>query len=390
MDYHAGRREERGRLTVGKRLACRIGAWLLALALIAVLVPEKGRAVLEGVYFTAANEKLMDLNSETMPFYSGGVLYVSSKLFDKTDLGVTYVYNSSTGLAMLYTPRTDLRFDVANQTTYDKNGNYYQAHAIDKGGNIFLPMGTVCGFFGLSWSISDESQTGIAPLIRVRSSSAILSDRDFIDAASGEMRRRYEAYEKQQSENTSDEEEDQPSYPVYSGQKIHLLVESQSREDTLAVMEELGQEAQAAFLLTTEQMEDGDLLRGLVAQGHAVVLLARGETEEEIEEQIVRGRELLWQAACAWLDLVWYEGTAQVGSLLEELGCLSVTADLDRRETGVSSASRARTLLGTVERYRRDLTILLGPDSGCLGGMDTLLAGLQGRECMVCAWRSAA
>lgn len=122
MDYHAGRREERGRLTVGKRLACRIGAWLLALALIAVLVPEKGRAVLEGVYFTAANEKLMDLNSETMPFYSGGVLYVSSKLFDKTDLGVTYVYNSSTGLAMLYTPRTDLRFDVANQTTYDKTG----------------------------------------------------------------------------------------------------------------------------------------------------------------------------------------------------------------------------------------------------------------------------
>ena len=241
---------------MGKRLACRIGAWLLALALIAVLVPEKGRAVLEDVYFTAANEKLMDLNSETMPFYSGGVLYVSSKLFDKTDLGVTYVYNSSTGLAMLYTPRTDLRFDVANQTTYDKNGNYYQAHAIDKGGNIFLPMGTVCGFFGLSWSISDESQTGIAPLIRVRSSSAILSDRDFIDAASGEMRRRYEAYEKQQSENTSDEEEeDQPSYPVYSGQKIHLLVESQSREDTLAVMEELGQEAQAAFLLTTEQME---------------------------------------------------------------------------------------------------------------------------------------
>lgn len=373
-----------------KRLTCRAGAWLLALALIAVLAPEKGRAVLEGVYFTAANEKLMDLSSETMPFYSGGVLYVSSNLFDKTDLGVTYVYNSSTGLALLYTPRTDLRFDLAKQTTYDKNGNTYQAHAIEKGGHVFLPIGTVCGFFGLSWSISDQSQTGIAPLIRVRSSGAILSDRDFIDAASSEMRRRYDLYEKQQGESTSDDEKDPAYYPVYGGQKIHLLVESQSREDTLAVMESLGQEAQAAFLLTAEQMEDGDLLRGLVAQGHAVVLLARGETEEEIEEQIVRGRELLWQAACAWLDLVWYEGTAETGPLLEELGCLSVSADLDRRETPPSSSSRARSLLSTVERYRRDLTILLGPDSGCLGGMETLLEGLQDRECMVCAWRPAA
>lgn len=373
-----------------KRLACRAGAWLLALALVTALAPGKGRAVLEGVYFTAANEKLMELSSETMPFYSGGVLYVSSRLFDGTDLGVTYVYNSSTGLAMLYTPRTDLRFDLAKQTTYDKNGNSYQAHAIEKGGQVFLPIGTVCGFFGLSWSISDASQTGIAPLIRVRSSGAILSDRDFIDAASNEMRRRYESYEKQQSETVTDDEEDPPSYPVYGGQKIHLLVESRSREDTLSVMADLGRERQAAFLLTAEQMEDGDLLRGLVAQGHAVVLLARGETEEAVEEEITRGRDLLWQAACAWLDLVWYEGTAEIGSLLEELGCLPVTADLDRRETGVSSASRARTLLGTVERYRRDLTILLGPDSGCLGGMDTLLEGLQDRECMVCAWRPAA
>ena len=107
---------------LGKRLR-RAGTWLLALVLVLALVPEKGRAVQDGVYFTAANEKLMDLNSETMPFYSGGALYVCSNLFDGTDLGVTYVYNSSTKLAMLYTPRTDLRFDLAKQTTYDKNGN---------------------------------------------------------------------------------------------------------------------------------------------------------------------------------------------------------------------------------------------------------------------------
>ena len=375
---------------MGKRLACRIGAWLLALALIAVLVPEKGRAVLEGVYFTAANEKLMDLNSETMPFYSGGVLYVSSKLFDKTDLGVTYVYNSSTGLAMLYTPRTDLRFDVANQTTYDKNGNYYQAHAIEKNGYIFLPMGTVCGFFGLNWSISTEGQTGIAPLIRVRSSSSVLSDRDFIDAAYNDMLRRYNAYEKAMEEEPTTEITEPPVYPQYTGQRIHLLVESQSREDTLAVLDILGSDAQGTFLLTTEQMADGDLLRALVAGGHSVALLASGETEEALEEQVVLGRELLWQAACSWLDLVWYEGTVDAAGLLDELGCMEITADLDRRETGLSTASRARSLLSTVERYRRDLTTHLGSDGNCRGGLDTLLEGLEERQCLVCGWRPSA
>lgn len=149
---------------MGKKLTFRrVAAWSLTLLLVLVLVPARGKAVLDGVYFTAANEQLLDLNSETMPFYSGGVLYVSSKVFEGTDLGVTFVYNSTTKMAMLYTARTDLRFDLVNQTTYDKNGNKYQAYAMERNGYVFLPIGTVCGFFGLMWTISE---TDTAPLIR--------------------------------------------------------------------------------------------------------------------------------------------------------------------------------------------------------------------------------
>lgn len=364
----------------------RAAAWLLALTVVLTLVPGEGRAVLDGVYLTAANEQLMELNSETMPFYSGGVLYVSSKLFEGTDLGINYVYNSTMDLAMLYTNRTDLRFDLAAQTTYDKNGNYYQAHAIEKNGYVFVPLGTVCGFFGLSWNINGEAVTGTAPLIRVRSSSAILSDREFIDAAASEMRRRYTIYEKQVQDAASSGGEDTP-VPTYTGQKIHLLVECRDREDTLAAVKALGASAQATFLLTAEQMSDGDLLRALVAGGHGVALLVTGETEEAIEEQVLRGRELLWQAACLWLELVWYEGNVPAEDLLGELGCLSLTADLDRRDTGLGTESRARSLLSTLERYRRDLTIHLGSDGGCLGGLDSLLEGLEDRQCLVCVWR---
>lgn len=367
---------------MGKKTFRRVAAWSLTLLLVLVLVPARGKAVLDGVYFTAANEQLLDLNSETMPFYSGGVLYVSSKVFEGTDLGVTFVYNSTTKMAMLYTARTDLRFDLVNQTTYDKNGNKYQAYAMERNGYVFLPIGTVCGFFGLMWTISE---TDTAPLIRVRSSSAILSDRDFIDAASNDMQRRYAAYEKQVEESARNE--NPQVYPEYTGQKIHLLVACQTREDTLAVLKELGNTVQGTFLLTAEQMEDGDLLRALIAGGHAVALAASGETEEDVEAQIIQGRNLLWQATCSWLSLVWYEGKTDMTALLSDLGCVPLTADLDRRDTGLSTASRARSLLSTVELYRRDLTIYLGADSGCLGGMETLLEGLAERQCLVCAWR---
>ena len=120
---------------------------------------------------------------------------------------------------MLYTARTDLRFDLANQTTYDKNGKKYQTYAIERGGYVFLPLGTVCSFFGLAWTVNE---TEIAPLIRVRSSSAILSDRDFIAAAVNDMSRRYNLYKRQVEESESSED---PSVnQVYAGQKVHLLV----------------------------------------------------------------------------------------------------------------------------------------------------------------------
>ena len=59
---------------MGKKTFRRVAAWSLTLLLVLVLVPTRGKAVLDGVYFTAANEQLLDLNSETMPFYSGAVL----------------------------------------------------------------------------------------------------------------------------------------------------------------------------------------------------------------------------------------------------------------------------------------------------------------------------
>ena len=290
-----------------KKWARRGAAWALALAIL--LSPPAARAVLSDVYFTAVNDQLLELSDETMPFFSGGVLYVSSRLFEGTDLGVSYVRDTNSGLAMLYTTNTkvDLRFDLEEQVAYDRQGNFYSGRAIERNGVIFFPLDLVCKRFGLNHTYN---LTDTVPLIRVTSASAILDDSFFIDAASTQMADRYAEYERavtavpDQGGTTAPPEQKPgptvpqpphtPETPVHAaeGQKVYLLFSCRA-EEARSVMERLG-DVQATFLLTAEEMEDADLLRGLVAQGHAVALRLTGQTEEEAAGELERARELTW------------------------------------------------------------------------------------------------
>ena len=170
------------------------------------------------------------------------------------------------------------------------------------------------------------------------------------------------------------------------GQKVYLIIDSQSPEETLQLLGRLG-DHQATFLLTAEELEQADLVRALVAGGHGLALQTRGETEAEMEEEIVRARELVWQAACAWLELVWCGDGAE--ELLSQLGCVRVTAqisasgDLDR-------AGQAAALMRAVSRYREDVSLSLGGDGSGLGGLGALLEDLDAGGYRLSAWRLTA
>lgn len=375
-----------------KRKTWQIRAWAfaLAVALALALPPAAGRAVLSDVYFTAVNEQLLDLSSDTMPFWSGGVLYVPSRVFSGTDLGVSYVRNTAMGLVMLYTNRVDLRFDLEAQTAYDKRGNVYTGHAIERGGMVFFPLDLVCRYFGLTWSYS---QTDTVPLVRIKSASGILDDTSFIDAAATQMASRYAAYEKSLGVSESGGGSAPPEQPdpgnrppqtvqAAEGQQVYLLLEADSRENVLKALEILGG-VQATFLLGLEELADGDLSRALTAGGHGIALRLDGGGAAEIEE----ARELLWQSSCAWLDLVW-SGGADTAELLAELGCMDVTAALDRGSAGVRSAAQAEALLWSVGQHREDLAVNLGPAGSCTGGLGPLLEALQTAGYHLCPYRS--
>lgn len=362
----------------------RLTTVLLLAAMFLLLAPGRAAAP-DRVYFTAANEQLMELNSENMPFYSNSVLYVSSRLFDGTELGVSYARSTSLGVAMLYTSTTDLRFDLAGQTAYDKQNNFYNGYAIEQNGVVFFPLNLVCRYFGLTWSYTE---TDIAPLIRVKNSSVILSDASFIDAAARLMRSRYTEYERSLSGGPAPADPIPAPEPVQAaeGQKVYLLLASASPQDTRNTLDIL-RDVQATFLLTAEQMADGDLLRALTAGGHAIALRLTGGTAEELLEELCLGRERLWQAACVWLELAWYEGELDPSHILEEQGCLRIEAQVGPPSARQSYTNRTASLLRSIGRYREDLAVYLGADADCRQLLPGLLAGLEEGRYHVSAWR---
>lgn len=331
---------------------------LMAILFILALTPAPVRASSSsGIYFTAANEQLMDLSYDTMPFYSNGVLYVSSRLFEGGELGLSYGRNANLGLATLYMQGSDmdLRFDIAGQTAYDKQYNVYNGYAIEKGGIVFFPLNLICRYFGLSWSYNE---TDTIPLIRVKSSGVVLSDSRFLDAAKTLMQTRYDDFERANSTRpnggttTVPEPDPVPEPPIQAseGQKVYLIFDGKNAFDILPALPDI----QATFLLTAEEMTDGDLVRGLAAQGHAIALRLQAETREDAEAELQRGRAALWQAACLWLELAWYSGDADLSSLLTSEGIVRVSAGID------GSAAGPAELLRSVGQHRENVAVYWG------------------------------
>ena len=362
----------------------RLTAFAIVLLLFAGLLPGQGHASASGVYFTAANENLMELSNDTMPFYSNGVLYVSSRLFEGTDLGVSYARHTALGLATLYTSTKDLRFDLAGQVTYDKQNNFYSGYAVERSGIVFFPLKLVCQYFDLTWSYNE---TDFVPLIRVKSDSVVLSDRDFIYAATSLMSDWYNEYRRGQTSQPGSPST-VPEPPVVTtdppvqaaeGQKVYLLFDSQNALELLSALEGV----QATFLLTAEDMDDGNLLRALVAGGHAPVLRLTGETEEEAAAQLLRGQEALWQAACARLELIWNDSEQDLSALIAEAGCVQVSAGIEL------SGQTAPELLRTIGGHREDVAVYLG-GSECLTVLPEVLDGLREGGYHLSIWRLTA
>lgn len=275
-----------------KRFLC----LLLVLLMVFSLTPNETRAETT-VYFTAVNDQLLpDLSDETMPFWSGGRLYVPSTVITGTDLGLFYSRSRDKSTAVVYRQGSALTFNFAAGTVADQNDRQYSGPAIVRSDVVFLPLDLLTQFFSLDYSYT---RVTYGYLVRVKSNTVVLSDAKFIDAAAMSMEQRYNEYMKTHSEsndpgNTPNQNTDGDRDLVCLALRVTDEESANALLDTLA-----SNNATATFLFSEEQLSSlGDLLRRVVISGNAAALRidASGGSSRTVSA-IERANNALW-AAC--------------------------------------------------------------------------------------------
>lgn len=301
---------------------------LLAVVLVLSLSPMPASAAT--LYFTAVNNSVAPLTSDTMPFWSGGTLYVPYSIFDASlnkigvGLGLYTSYNRDSRTVTIFNLRQMLIFDLNSGTCRDDvTGTTYISRAIMRGGRPYLALSTVCSHFGLEYSYNQLPDIPQGYLVRIKSSDTVMSDADFIDAAKNVINNRLREYTQSLNPAESTDPGTNPSTPSIPGGNTpagkddtaaYLAFRCETGEGLTGILDTLREsECCAVFFLTPQLLEEGDLVRRILGGGHSVGILADGGETAPLLEQ---GSLALERAACARTTLTYAPG--QQESLEEE------------------------------------------------------------------------
>ncbi len=361
------------------------GALLSVALLLALAVPLAERtAAADNVYFTAANDELCPLNDETMPFWSGGNLYVPGLVFSASyGLGITYVRDTAAQTAFLYAGRLALEFDLAEGGANNRSGTYYSASALRRGNTVFFPVAFVSNYFGLSYSVQE---TAYAPVVRVCNGNQILTDRQFIDAASITlMPSYYNAYQRskkpavtQKPEDGNDPGEVTPPAPPEGepagggASQVLLAVRAGDSRQTASMLNTLDRFGyKATFFFTPGSlMEQDDLLRRIVASGHRLGLILPEDGGAE-ELQAANGQLRRRTGTTTRMVLA-----ADRAGEVQTAGYAVYTPAYTMSAFGTSS-NRAAAVMNRVENGSGTLKLLFPGDSSSASALAVVCAGLS-------------
>ena len=361
----------------------KLAALLLCLLLVFQMsaVPSEAAGT---VYFTAVNKNVLSLSDATMPFWSGGYLYVPSTIFTGVgrDLGVSYYPNIAKQTVLLYVDDTiysSLVFDLNKDYAIDNEGNMYFQKPIQRGGVIFLPISLIARCFGLLYSTVEVDR---GYLVWVRNPDMDMEERYFADAARSRMDYEYSQYLRNQGAAAEETVPEQSEPSVVTGQRIYLNIEAAESAAVSSLLDTLDRyDAQAAFYCTAGFLEEaGDLLRRMSAAGQAIGLIADAADDRPVTEQLEAGNRLLSQAASVKTRLAWIRNaTAEAVAEAEAAGFCCLTPDLDRSAYPLSSTGAADTLFQRVTSRSGAVTVWLG-DGANAAGLGSFLSAAEAAD----------
>jgi hypothetical protein len=306
---------------------------LLAVALVLCAVPAVGGSAGNGIVFMAVNDSIpMALSADTMPFYSGGTLYIPYTLFDAGTLGVTPSYNVLNQTLTLFNINSRIVFDLAAGTSSDSPSTGASWSTITKSGTVFVPADYCAAFFGIG--VSKLESLGGYSVVRFTTGAQVYDDSYFIEKADSLIETRVsqyfnsgvttatpsasvspsvspspavsestapsvtvspspspsvspsptaqepEAEEPAPEEETPEEEEEEPEDPT----DIYLICYNAAEMDDFATALE-AQGLTGAFFLTAEELAAyPTLCSRLTAMGHTVGLWLDGDDTDTLEQ----------------------------------------------------------------------------------------------------------
>ena len=374
----------------------RAAALLLSLLLVFQLSLPPARAA-ERVYFTAAGSYILPLSDNTMPFWSGGYVYIPSSIFTgkgREALGVSQVLDGGQEWMTLYSVRKSLTYNLSDNCALDNDGTAYYPGAIQRNGTIFVPASTVSRYFDLLYSVIEVEQ---GSMVWLRQQGYTASDKLYANAAQYQLDTVYSDYirakESTPPKGSSPAAPVKPSTPdnaedpaaELDGKRIALCLAA--GDNASALLDALeSYDAGAAIFFTPEQMEaQGEVLRRMCAAGQSVgVLVDAADPERTVEEQLEAGNAALFQAACCKTRLARIEnGGPQSLQTAGDLGFRCLQPELDRSGQPLQTASNTLSLLQRLASRRGDAAVWLGSGASPVGLRVFLAAAREaGGECV--------
>jgi hypothetical protein len=288
---------------------------IVVFMLASLVVPAAGAA--DPVLFSAANDEIMPLKTETMPKYFGNTLYLPFTFFSSDSLGVQFTNSSDLNAIMIYaTPQKWLQFDVSQSTIFDQDNQQYYYRFIASGGTIYLPVKEICDFFGFTSAVITVYPG--ATIIRIKNDSAAFNDASFPynPQTKSDMQKYYDEYK---AANTPPNPSVSPSPGVspspvippaasYERVTVYLSFYQLSGEPFGKVLDLLRDSGyRCSFFIAADEIPDNaDLLRRAAGEGHTIgIWLKTGQYSEYLE-----AAGLLYEAAKLRTLLVAAAGTA--------------------------------------------------------------------------------
>lgn len=291
----------------------RSAALVLVLTMLVTLLNTAQAA--GNIYLTAVNENLLELTSDTMPTWSNGVLYVPYTVFDGSytgiNLGISSSYSRDEGTVTLYTLQQMVVFDLSRGTCYNPlTEQTLSGRAILRNGRPYVPVASVCSFFGLSYSVIDIDEGYI---VRIKGSGVVLSDYSFVDSAQNSIRNRIRDYNQaNQSQPTpgvlpptyNPEEPDTeitvPDDPVDTDVIPTYLAfsceDSQGLSEILDTLDSRNQ--RAIFFFDAQGLErEDDLIFRILGSGYSIGLIAQGRSTSATNRLLEEANQTLSQVA---------------------------------------------------------------------------------------------